>query len=454
MTATAKTDGSPGDVLALEAASPGDWANDRMSYTLRKLVAADLPSSVRRHVQELGLGALSFFSLNVTFSPGPGKADRAETYPVLAADDTAGPYRFDRVLANQSGLVAVSERTPSAKKDYFAAVKGAVDALGAEVSVGFAGGEASGPLQTSDYVGSEAARTGLHALDEVDLINLMCIPPDTRDPFAASSTQEDWNAKEGSVYSAALTYCRKRRAMLLIDAPLFWAGKVKDATLSKAVDGLFDTLGGAAGANAAVYFPWMQRANAENFNEIEDFPPTGAVAGVMARTDAGRGVWKAPAGVDASVNGAGGLQIDLTDAQQGTYNLLGVNALRSLPMLGTVIWGARTLRGPEVLNDEWKYVPVRRLALYMEESLARGCRWAVFEPNDENLWSSLRTSIGGFMQDLQRQGAFYDYFVRCDPSTTTPQDIELGIVNVWIGFAPVKPAEFVVLHFQQQAAKV
>jgi phage tail sheath protein FI len=184
------------------------------------------------------------------------------------------------------------------------------------------------------------------------------------------------------------------------------------------------------------------------------------VAGIMARTDATRGVWKAPAGTDAAINGVRGLSINLSDDETGELNPLGINCLRSFPIFGRVVWGARTLRGADQLADEYKYVPVRRLALFIEESLYRGTQWVVFEPNDEPLWSQIRLNVGAFMQNLFRQGAFQGttpaeaYFVKCDKTTTTQNHINLGIVNILVGFAPLKPAEFVVIKIQQMAGQV
>jgi phage tail sheath protein FI len=188
--------------------------------------------------------------------------------------------------------------------------------------------------------------------------------------------------------------------------------------------------------------------------------PCGIVAGVMARTDTQRGVWKAPAGLDASLNGTQGLQASLNDAENGTLNPLGINCLRSFPAAGKVVWGARTMRGADQMADEYKYVPVRRLALFIEESLFRGTQWVVFEPNDEPLWAQIRLNIGSFMHNLFRQGAFQGqspkdaYFVKCDKETTTQNDIDLGTVNIVVGFAPLKPAEFVVIQLQQIAGQI
>jgi hypothetical protein len=180
----------------------------------------------------------------------------------------------------------------------------------------------------------------------------------------------------------------------------------------------------------------------------------------MARTDTQRGVWKAPAGVDAAVTGSQGLAINLTDAENGQLNPLGINCLRAFPVVGRVLWGARTLRGADQLADEYKYISVRRLALYIEESLYRGTQWVVFEPNDAPLWAQIRLNVGAFMQNLFRQGAFQGrtpreaYFVKCDRETTTQNDINLGMVNIVVGFAPLKPAEFVIISLQQMAGQM
>ena len=159
----------------------------------------------------------------------------------------------------------------------------------------------------------------------------------------------------------------------------------------------------------------------------------------MARTDSERGVWKAPAGIDAGILGIQALEVGLTDPENGLLNPLGINCLRVFPVIGHVVWGARTLRGADQLADEYKYVPVRRLALFLEESLYRGTQWVVFEPNDEPLWAQIRLNVGAFMQNLFRQGAFQGttpreaYFVKCDKETTTQNDINLGIVNISSG---------------------
>jgi hypothetical protein len=239
--------------------------------------------------------------------------------------------------------------------------------------------------------------------------------------------------------------------MLLVDPPV--AMTVNDATAALGDLGL----SGTAARNAALYFPRIRQADPTADGRLGTFVGCGVVAGVIARTDASRGVWKAPAGIDASLAGVADLDVNLTDDENGQLNPLGVNCLRSFPIVGRVVWGARTLRGADLLADEYKYVPVRRLALYIEESLFRGTQWVVFEPNDEPLWAQIRLNLGAFMQNLFRQGAFQGvspreaYFVKCDRETTTPHDVNLGRVNILVGFAPLRPAEFVVLQIQQIA---
>jgi phage tail sheath protein FI len=310
-------------------------------------------------------------------------------------------------------------------------------------------GEASDgdALDEDDFtgVGKEGNKEGLFALAKADLFNLLCIPGyvDTGDGF---------DVDLGLTTSAA-TYCEGRRAMLLIDPPSAWLDK--DAAKSGLAAGI-----GTTSKNAALFFPRLRQPNPSHDNQKEDFAPCGAVAGVFARTDAQRGVWKAPAGLEATLAGVPELTVSLNDAENGELNPLGINCLRSMPASGRVVWGARTLQGDDRLASEWKYIPVRRTALFLEESLFRGTQWVVFEPNDEPLWAQIRLNIGAFMQSLFRQGAFQGttpreaYFVKCDRETTTQNDIDHGIVNILVGFAPLKPAEFVVIKIQQLAGQI
>ncbi len=291
---------------------------------------------------------------------------------------------------------------------------------------------------------------GIAALDKVNLFNLLCIPPDSFNPQAPESDRDTDN----EVYQALAVYCVKRRAMLILDSPVRWTESARRGAFSEIQPTDFG-IEGEPGCNAAVYFPRVVEADSLNQNRPTVMPACGAIAGVFARTDDSRGVWKAPAGMDAGISGILQLEINLIEEQSGILNPLGINCLRSLPTIGTVIWGARTLRGADVFSDDYKYVPVRRLALFIEESIDRGTKWAVFEPNDETLWEQIRRSVADFMQNLFRQGAFQGitpdeaYFVRCDDSTITPEDIEQERINITVGFAPLKPAEYVLIQIQQ-----
>jgi phage tail sheath protein FI len=206
----------------------------------------------------------------------------------------------------------------------------------------------------------------------------------------------------------------------------------------------------------AIYFPWVKALDPTGVSQQPILlPPSGYIAGLYARIDAHRGVWKAPAGTQASLNGLVGLAVELSDVQHGNLNPIGVNVIRRFAGAGVVSFGARTITA----DPEWKYVPVRRTAILLRVSIYYGIQWAVFEPNDEPLWSELRLNIGSFMMTLFRQGAFQGssptqaFFVKCDSETTTQADIDLGIVNILVGFAPLKPAEFVVVKISQKAGQ-
>jgi phage tail sheath protein FI len=288
-------------------------------------------------------------------------------------------------------------------------------------------------------------KSGMYALEDVDLFNILCIP-------AASELDLTDPAPMSAVISEAEAYCEERRAFLLVDLPS------NEGTMQQAREWLEDNAT-LRHRNGAAYFPRPMVPDALDDYRLRSIGPSGTVAGLMARTDATRGVWKAPAGIDATLRNVPDLSYKLTDAENGQLNPLGLNSLRSFDVYGSVCWGARTLVGADQQASEWKYVPVRRIALFIEESLFRGTQWVVFEPNDEPLWAQIRLNIGAFMQGLFRQGAFQGvtpkeaYFVKCDKETTTQNDIDRGIVNIVVGFAPLKPAEFVIIKLQQIAGQ-
>jgi phage tail sheath protein FI len=286
--------------------------------------------------------------------------------------------------------------------------------------------------------------TGVHQLDRVNIFNLLCVPGVT--PVL--------NAYEVNTVQLLQDYCASQRAFYIADGPQTVI--IRDYP-SNGPGGISTTKNAA---NSAFYFPWVLAADPLAGNRPRSMPPCGFVAGVYAATDASRGVWKAPAGVDTGLTGALGLQYDLTDEATGLLNALGANCLRNFKVFGNVVWGARTLKGNDQFGSQWKYVPIRRLALFIESSLYDGTQWVVFEPNDEPLWSQIRMNVGAFLQGLFLQGAFQGttpqqaYFVKCDAENNPQASINLGIVNVLVGFAPLYPAEFVVIQIQQIAGQV
>ncbi len=289
-------------------------------------------------------------------------------------------------------------------------------------------GSDGGTPQTSDYNG------GLGALDSVLDVNIVAIPGIGAEP----------------TIDAGSSYCQNRQ-------DCFFVADV-DPTIVTPTDGasFVNSLTNKS-SYGAVYFPWVKMIDPTGASPTPILvAPSGWVTGIYARIDARRGVWKAPAGAEANLGGAVGLAASMTDAQQDVLNVLGANLIRFFPSSGIVVWGTRTLATRS--DPEYRYVPVRRLAIFLERSIYDGIQWAVFEPNDEPLWSSLRLNIGAFMLNQFRAGSFQGdtparaFFVKCDSDTNPQSQIDAGIVTVLVGFAPVKPAEFVVIKISQKTA--
>jgi hypothetical protein len=282
------------------------------------------------------------------------------------------------------------------------------------------------------------------SLDKVAIFNLLLVP----------------GVADNGIWSEALVFCERKLAFVIMDPP------VQDSAdgfglLNLPLIG--DDIEGSIvpkSANGAMYFPYIQSGDPLSGNVVP-LPPSGSVAGMFATTDNNRGVWKAPAGLQTTILNTVGV-VDtgrMTDARQGTLNPLGVNCLRDFPGIGTVIFGSRTLVTQNPAFVEWRYVPVRRMALFLEQTLRANLTWVVFEPNDEPLWVAIRMSIESFMLSLFHQGAFQGdtpsvaFQVLCDSTTTTQQDIDNGIVNIVVAFAPLKPAEFVIIKIAQLAGQ-
>jgi phage tail sheath protein FI len=300
------------------------------------------------------------------------------------------------------------------------------------------GGDDGGDPAIGDY---DAAYRRLD--EEVDLFNLLILPKSADDAATPSVRSTLWGA--------ASSFCQKKRAFLIADL------EPTQQTPDGVVQSLPEIRTGVVKDHTGVWWPQVTVISGGVRKNID---PSGSVAGVMARIDGSRGVWKAPAGLEADIRGVLGVRVPMSDEQNGLINPEAINAVRTFPA-GVVSWGARTLDGFDNSgNTDYRYVPVRRFALFIEESLVRGLRFAIFEPNDEPLWAQIRLAGGAFMNSLFRRGAFAGrtardaYFVKADAETTTPQDQALGVVNVLVGFAPLRPAEFIVITIQQLAGQV
>jgi uncharacterized protein len=296
-------------------------------------------------------------------------------------------------------------------------------------------------------------------LDKLAVFNLMVIPGVTN----------------SLVLSTAERFCENHFAFLICDPPLTDSA---DGNLPQFPDTILNTINGnnvdqngvpieiPTSKNAALYFPYLLSPDPVTGSSLSlvtgspnEIPPAPTVAGIFAATDLSRGVWKAPAGFQATTTNTNGVVLrgKMTDPQQGLLNPIGVNCLRDFPNIGTTVFGARTL--VTLTDEQWRYVPVRRMALFLEQTFLANLKWVLFEPNDEPLWSAIVVSINDFMLGLFNQGAFQGatpsvaFSVQCDSTTTTQTDIDAGVVNIVVGFAPLIPAEFVIITITQLAGQ-
>jgi len=398
---TAAADGT----LNLQASNPGAWGNS-LSVSVKVLTAN--PARFNLTVQQAGAVVESFQNLSITLGD--------PQYVVSVIDSQSQYVRF---------LNPANPAMPSATS----------------APVQLIGGSDGTVLHPGDG-NFEAALNASAALKHIGNFNLLCVPGET--DVASIAALED--------------FCFEKRALLIIDSP------ASATTRGLATNGPLGTQNGTLKPltsqhpeNAAYYFPWVNAPDPLANNTSKLFPPCGFVAGIYASTDASRGVWKAPAGIGATLNGLTGLQYPLTDAENALLDAKAVNTLRHFQTYGNVVWGARTQQGSDQAISQWKYVPVRRLALFLESSLYQGTQWVVFEPNNETLWAQIRLSVTAFLQNLFRKGAFQGataqqaYFVKCDAENNPQASVDLGIVNITVGFAPLTPAEFVVIQIQQLA---
>lgn len=406
--------------LQVSAANPGAWGNQLRVSIQRSPVTKGASSTTSSPQFQLDVEQLAVVG-------GKKKVVAQESYLNLSLDE--GATRYAPHTVNQSStlirLEYVGEHVPGSYP--------------ADTDKKMLGGGADGGLPDA----ATLIDTLETALDRIapDIFNILCLPLTARYSVPEANT----------AYSQALQYCEKRRAFLIVDPPpaVRTVAQVKQWS---------EGLRSAESYSGAVYFPRLVIPDPLREYRPREVGPSGTVAGIYSRTDVARGVWKAPAGIEAVIDGAD-LSVKLTDDDSGLLNPLGINVLRSFPVYGNVVWGARTLAGADLLQSEWKYVNVRRLTDFIEESLFQSLKWVVFEPNEELTWSQIRLQVNTFLAGLFAGGAFQGdtpdqaFFVHVDATTTTATDIANGVVNIVVGFAPAKPAEFVILQIEQIAGQ-
>jgi phage tail sheath protein FI len=414
-----------GGSLTLFAANPGAWGNN-----LRVSITPQTADPTR-------------FGLLVQQITPSGQLQTLESFANLSTVSTDSSYVVTVIDSDSQYLsfIPPGSTTPVAPS----APPSLTPPLSPVALSGGADGDALWPATDKNFeiAMMSVSTAGVFYLDRVDIFNLLCVPGETDAP----------------IISLLQGYCADKRAFYIVDPPklstpskLIQSGPVGSTTGS--------ITAGPKAANSAYYFPWIEAPDPLVGNRPTLYPPCGFVAGIYAATDSNRGVWKAPAGIQAGLTGVSGLQYNLTDLENGDLNIQAINCLREFKIYGDVVWGARTLQGNDQAGSEWKYIPIRRLALYIESSLYDGTQWVVFEPNDVPLWGQIRLNVGAFMQGLFLQGAFQGtspqqaYFVKCDAENNPQASIDLGIVNILVGFAPLYPAEFVVIQIQQIAGQV
>jgi len=417
--ALSKAVGTLGALLTVTAVNEGSWANDLIVvFTIKD--ESD-----------------STFSVEIGYNDVNGNLVSKESYEEISFDDDHNLY-IEGVLNDISEYVTVS--VTDATYDAFAnpaAVKAAVDTQSVTLASGSDG---------NDSVSDNDWENAFTLLKKYSDANIICVPGNYLDKDGAHP----------KAINEAVSHAETmKNRMVILDPP---PGE-KFETATKVA-----TMSMPTSTYTALYYPWPEVSNPA-FDVEENpgvpktllVPPCGFAAGMWAKIDGSRGVWKAPAGVETSLLGASALEYKVSDGIQDVLNPLGVNCLRQIPNYGKVLWGSRTLATKA--EPEWRYVPVRRTALFIEQSIFNAIQWAVFEPNNHNLWASLRGSIGSFMDGLFRSGAFQGesasqaYFVRCGLGDTMEQDdIDAGKVIVVVGFAPVKPAEFVIIRIQQKVS--
>ena len=435
-----------GGSLEVTASSPGAWG-DQIRVGVDYNVKGSDPDLFNLVVQQ------------VQVANNKTQVLQSEVYRNLTMDSTNPAAYAPKVVNQASVLVTIKDNMLGGVPDQTGSdvIKNPPDSSFVPLTGGTDGtspqdgwtGSATSP---NPLLGDPGHQTGIYALDAIapDVFNIMCIP----------ATAHLTDGELATIISKVQEYCAMNRAMYILDLPAYfdnatsYYGQMTDiATFSNG------TVASNRDSGTVLYFPRLFLADPLSQGTPRGVGASGTLAGIWAATDAAAGVWRAPAGVQAALPGNVTLACNLTDADNGTYNALGINVLRTFPVYGNVSWGARTLMGADVEASEWKYLPVRRTAYYIEESLVQGLKWVVFQPNDEVLWKQIRLNVTAFLQDMYLNQAFpgqtpaQSYFVKCDADTNPQSRINLGIVTILIGFAPLLPAEFVILQIEQMAGQ-
>ena len=402
-------DSGGADCLGIEAKAPGRQGN------FIKIEIADATDAQAEH--------FNLVVKKTEMVAGAATDVVKETYPNCSMlEEVAGAPNPNHVeeLTKDSTFVVVSDLNSDNRP-----VNGTYDLSGGEDK-----------LEDIDFIGDEASQTGLHAFDSIDDINIVAIPD---------------KAGDREVILSAMTYCENRKdCFFLADCGIAMTPTtVKDFKMGT---------GQWTGENAfnstfgALYYPWIKVVDPLT-GGTRLTPPSGAIVGTYSNSDVKRGVHKAPAGtVEGYLNSAMGIERIVTKGEHDTLNPVGINVIRSFPGTGIVVWGARTV----TTDAEWRYVNVRRLFLFIEESIEDGTQWVVFEPNDPSLWGSVKRNITAFLLNVWRSGALFGntpdeaFFVKVDAENNPPEVRDAGQLIIEVGVAPVKPAEFVIIRIQQK----
>lgn len=402
----------------------------------------ELPSAGDKKIAALNVMALNAGAQNVKVTvKDEGKVDDQPNYTVTISADGAKEESFTGTIgAGPSNLASQVNTRSKIIRIQPNAIDEALIASGLQVgTVALTGAEKSTParVETAELIGDPAKRTGFAAFETLEEITMIAAP----DVAAAHAKGLiDLNAMK-AVQAGMLAHCELMgNRMAILDTP-------SGLTAQEASDWRMNTTGFDSKFGVA-YWPWIQVFD-QTTGKNTAFPPSGHVAGLWGRNDNSRGVFKAPA--NEVILGAVGVDYPVTRGEMDMLNPQGLNSIKSFPGRGIRVWGARTLSS----DAEWRYVNVRRYFNYLEESILQGTQWAVFEPNDENLWGRIRRTISAFLVNEWRSGALFGsspseaFFVKCDGENNTAESIDLGMVIVEIGVAPVKPAEFVIFRLSQ-----